>query len=134
MLENTIKDYLVSKVEGLTAQNCFVGEFSPNPTSHTNAVILSSNSPLADSHNSLAERLRTPKGLGETSIAIAIITKSDVYDSASNLIWDIYDALGDDDGGCISYNLKQMYIVPNEAPYCDGENTFKLNFIVRTNV
>lgn len=133
MLENTLKDYLVSKVTNLTAQNCFVGEFPQNPAGQTNALIVSANSPLSDSHNSLAERLHTPKGIGETSVAIVIITKSDVYDNASNLIWGIYDALGSDDGGCITQSSKQMYIVPNEAPYCEGENTFKLNFIVRTN-
>lgn len=131
MIENQLKDYLINRIPNLTAENCFIGEFPEIPTLETNALIIVANSPLSDSHNSLAERLRSPKGIGQTTLAIAILTKSNAYDSASNLIWEIYKALGSDDGGCINYNSKQMYIIPNETPFCNGENTFELNFIVR---
>lgn len=136
MLEQKIKDYLISNVENLTASNCFIGNIPNTATAETNTVITSEISPLSDSHNSLAMKLSTPKGINEKLVALSINAQSDVYDSASNMIWSIYDALGNDDGGCIVQDDKQMFIIPVEAPYSVREitdkNIFQLNFIVRT--
>lgn len=132
MIEAKIKDYLISNVEALTVANCFVGNVPSGTTSSTFVVISSSVNPLSDSHNSLAMKLSTPKGINEKSVAISIMTQSDLYESASDLIWKIYSELGSDDGGCIIQDEKQMYIIPNDSPFCEENNKFRLNFITRT--
>lgn len=132
MLETILKDYLIANVDTLTSVNCFVGNMPSGTTPETFAVITSSMNPLSDSHNSLAMKLSTPKGINEKAVAISIITQSDVYNSASDLIWEIYSALGLDDGGCIIQGGKQMYIIPNDPPFCEENNKFRLNFIIRT--
>jgi len=135
MVENQLRDFLVQNVNALTNSNCFVGELPQTPASGTNVLIVSSNSPLSDSHNSLAMKLSTPKGIGEKSVALTIISQSSVYDNASDLIWEIYAALGSDDGGCITLSgqdPKQIHITPAEAPFYEDGVGFKLNFVVRT--
>jgi hypothetical protein len=123
---------LIENVSDLSGSNFFSGQKPDNSSVQTFAVIASSNSPLSDSHNSLAMKLSTPKKINETSVAISIMAQSNIYETANTLIWDIYNALGGDDGGCITQNDTQMFIIPVETPHFETDNTFKLNFIVRT--
>lgn len=132
MIEEKIKDYLVSRVTGLSVTNCFVGNVPSGNTETTFAIVSTGASPLSDTHNSLASKLTAPKGINQNSVALSISVQSPIYDSASNLIWDIFTKLGGQDGGCIVQDSTQMYITPVEAPYHEKDIIFRLNFIVRT--
>lgn len=134
MIETKIRDYLISNVENLSTANCFIGSISSGNTVDTFAVVTTEASPLSDSHNTLATKLTSPKGINQKSLALAVYTQSAVYEDSSKLIWDIFSSLGGEDGGCIVQDTTQMYITPIESPYHEKENTFRLNFIVRTNL
>lgn len=132
MIETKIRDYLISNVENLSTTNCFIGEIPEGNSAETFAIISTEASPLSDSHNSLAMKLSTPKGISQKNTAISIFTQSTTYDSASDLIWDIFSSLGGEDGGCVVQDSTQMYIIPVESPYHEKDITFRLNFIVRS--
>lgn len=134
MIETKIRDYLISTVSGLSIANCFLGNIPAGNTETTFAVVSTGASPLSDSHNSLASKLSAPKGIKQNSFAISIEVQSDLYDTASDLIWAVFSKLGAQDGGCIVQGTEQMYITPVESPYHEKDITFKLNFIVRTTV
>lgn len=134
MIETKIRDYLISNVENLSTTNCFLGNIPLDNTIETFAVVTTKASPLSDSHNILATQLTSPKGINQKSIALSVYVESTVYDNASSLIWNIFSSLGGEDGGCIVQDSAQIYIVPVESPYHESENTFRFNFIVRTNL
>lgn len=134
MIETKIRDYLISNVENLSTTNCFIGNVPSGNTVETFAVVTTKASPLSDSHNTLAAKLTAPKGINQKSLALSVYAESAVYDDACGLIWDIFSSLGGEDGGCIVQDTTQMYITPVESPYHEEENTFRFNFIVRTNL
>ncbi len=134
MIETKIRDYLISQISSLSTSNCFIGNIPTNNTETTFAVVTTKASPLSDSHNMLANQLTSPKGINQKSLALSVYAESDVYDTASSLIWDVFSNLGGEDGGCIVQDSTQMYITPVESPYHESENTFRFNFIVRTSL
>jgi len=132
MIEKTIRDFLVENLNGLTSQNCFVGNIPENaPTTY--CVVKSQPSPLSDSHNLISEKLTLPKGINQKSSALTINVAGETYEAASALIGEVFTALGGEDGGCINVNTTQAFITPVESPFNEEGNLFKFNFIVRTN-
>ena len=131
MIENSIRDFLVQNLNDLTTENCFVGGGSASAPP-TYCVIRKQSTPLADSHNTIAEKLRTPVGINQQSVSLAVDVISSDYQEAATLMNEIFMALGGEDGGCIGLTNNQAYIIPVQSPYQE-ENILKFNFIVRTN-
>lgn len=132
MLEPILKDYLIKNISELNEENVSMGEPSSMDVNKTYVTISSNYSPLTDSHSSLTQELSIPKKINERVFAFTIMTQSSSYEKSANLILDIFEALGGDDGGCIEHADRQMFITPIETPFREKENLFKLNFIVRT--
>jgi hypothetical protein len=130
MIENSIRDFLVQNLLDLTNQNCFAGK-APDTAPATYCVVKKQSSPLADSHNTIAGKLRTPVGIGEQSASLSIEVQGDDYQEAATLINEIFTALGGEDGGCVNLTNKQVYIIPVQSPFQE-EDVLKFNFIVRT--